>query len=236
MSGNLRGLASLDYIGIIVRRQKIRIHIQEGIYLVSDRKHSLSILLQLPTLIGAALSMVIVTLVAMFFYLLSNRLLAKTLSKDNRRSADYLFRAIGILVSLFLSLTFADVVLELNQIEASVEREAVLLEDIYRDLSQYDSDRARRSKTLLVDYTQAVISHDWPALAGDSLSTEAREIFRKLEFEILHLQYDSEVEGILRSRLLTDVDQISDLRLSRVEQVARLLAAPAALDLHCLTL
>ena len=80
---------------------------------------------------------------------------------------------IGILVSLFLSLTFADVVLELNQIEASVEREAVLIEDMYGDLSRFDSDRARRSKTLLVDYTQAVISHDWTALANDCSTTNS---------------------------------------------------------------
>jgi len=175
-------------------------------------------LLHLPTLVGAALSMAIATLAALVIFLLSHRLFAKSMSKDNRRAADYLFRAIGILVSLFLSLAFADVVLELNQIEASVEREAVLIDDIYHDLSQYDSARARRAKTLLVDYTQAVISHDWPALADDRLSREAREAFRGLEYEVLRLQDDSELEGILRPRILSDVDQISDLRLNRVEQ------------------
>jgi len=37
-------------------------------------------------------------------------------------------------VSLFISLTFADVVLELNQIETAFEREAVMSEDIYQEL------------------------------------------------------------------------------------------------------
>ena len=91
-------------------------------------------LLQLPTLLGAFLLMATATLVSVFLYLLSNRLLGKAISKDSRRAADYLFRAVGILVSLFLSLTFADVVLELNQIESSIEREAVLIEDIHSDL------------------------------------------------------------------------------------------------------
>lgn len=175
-------------------------------------------LLQLPTLLGAFLLMATATLLSVFLYLLSNRLLGNAISKDSRRAADYLFRAVGILVSLFLSLTFADVVLELNQIESSIEREAVLIEDIHSDLGQYDSARAHRARVLLVDYTRAVIEHDWPALANDSLSREAQDLFRELEFEILRLQDDSELESILRARVLSDIDQISDLRLNRVEQ------------------
>ena len=73
-------------------------------------------LLYLPTLAGALLLMVLTTLVGLFCYYLAHRMFARTESKDTRRAAKYLFRAIGILVSLFLSLTFADVVLEMNQI------------------------------------------------------------------------------------------------------------------------
>jgi len=125
---------------------------------------------------------------------------------------------IGILVSLFLSLTFADVVLELNQIEAAIEREAVMIVDIHRDLSRYDSDRARKAQALLVEYTQAVIEHDWPALANDGLSEEARALLWQLEDETLHLETTTSVQQILRSRINADVDQISDLRLTRLEQ------------------
>jgi len=175
-------------------------------------------LLQFSALAGAALLMGLMTLVGLAVYYGSSMMFARSQSKETRRAANYLFRAIGILVSLFLSLTFADVVLELNQIETAIEREAVMIEDIYRDLDRYDSSRAIRARTLLVEYVEAVISHDWPALANDKLSEEARILFSHLEYEVLHLEDETELQGILRSRIISDVDLISDLRLSRLEQ------------------
>jgi hypothetical protein len=175
-------------------------------------------LLYLPVFVGALLMMVITTLAGLVVYVLTYRLLAQSPQKETRRAANYLFRGMGILVSLFLSLTFADVMLELNQIEASIEREAIMIEDIHRDLARYDSDRARRAQVLLEDYLEAVIHKDWPALANDKLSEEARILFSRLEYEVLHLEDDTELQGILRSRIIADVDLVSDLRLSRLEQ------------------
>jgi len=175
-------------------------------------------LLHLPVVPGAILLMGITMATGVTIYVLSSRLFVNSRSKDTRRAADYLFRATGILVSLFLSLTFADVVLELNQIETSIEREAVMIEDIYRDLGRYESNRARKAQILLEDYVNAVIDHDWPALANDSLSQEARDIFDQLEYEVLHLEDETEIQGILRGRIISDVDLVSDLRLSRLEQ------------------
>lgn len=174
-------------------------------------------LLHLPVLLGAAALMALMTLVGLFFYYLSQGLFARSESKEARRAANYLFRGVGILVSLFLSLTFADVVLEMNQIETAIEREALMIEDIYRDLDRYGSGRARRAKDLLVEYVGAVIDHDWPALADDRLSQEARMLFANLEHEVLHLEDDTELQGILRPRIIADVDLISDLRLTRLE-------------------
>jgi len=175
-------------------------------------------LLLLPSVTGAILLMVLTTAVGIPIYVISFRLLARSQPKQVRRATSGLFRVIGILVSLFLSLTFADVMLELNQIEAAVEREAVMIMDIHRDLGRYDSDRARKAQALLVKYTEAVIEYDWPALANDSLSEEARTLLWQLEDEVLHLEAESSMQQILRSRINSDVDQISDLRLTRLEQ------------------
>jgi len=117
-------------------------------------------ILHFPVIAGALLLMVVTTLIGLLIYLFSYHLLAASQPKEVRRATNGLFRVIGILVSLFLSLTFADVMLELNQIEASIEREAVMIEDIYRDLGRYDSSRARKAQVLLVDYVQAVIEYD----------------------------------------------------------------------------
>ena len=162
--------------------------------------------------------MVFTTFVGLATYVLSYRLLAASQTKETRRATSGLFRVIGILVSLFLSLTFADVMLELNQIEASIEREAVMLEDIHRDLRRYDTVGADKAEVLLVEYIQAVIEFDWPALANDKLSEKARETLWFLENETLHLEVNTDIQKILRPRIISDVDMVSDLRLTRLEQ------------------
>jgi hypothetical protein len=175
-------------------------------------------ILHLPVIAGALLLMAITTLIGLLVYYLSFRFLASSQTKEARRATSGLFRVIGVLVSLFLSLTFADVMLELNQIEASVEREAVMLEDIHRDLGRYDTARALKAQTLLVEYIQGVIQYDWPALANDQLSKEVREILLQLEYEVLYLEDETEVQQILRPRIISDVSFVYDLRLTRLEQ------------------
>jgi hypothetical protein len=175
-------------------------------------------ILHFPVIAGALFLMGLTTLTGLLVYVLSYRLLAVGQTKEVRRATSGLFRMIGILVSLFLSLTFADVMLELNQIEASVEREAVMLEDIHRDLGRYGSARALKAQSLLVDYIGAVIEYDWPALANDKLSKEVREILLQLEYEVLYLEDDTEVQQILRPRIISDVGLVYDLRLTRLEQ------------------
>ncbi len=175
-------------------------------------------ILHLNVFAGALLLMVITTLVGLLTYVASYHFLAASQTKEVRRATSGLFRVIGILVSLFLSLTFADVMLELNQIEASIEREAVMVEDIYRDLRRYDTVRARKAQLLLVEYVQSVIEDDWPALANDKLSEDAREILWRLENEVLHLEANTDIQKILRPRITSDMDMVSDLRLTRLEQ------------------
>jgi hypothetical protein len=175
-------------------------------------------ILHLPVIAGGLVLMAITTRVGLLAYYLSFRFLAVSQTKEARRATSGLFRVIGVLVSLFLSLTFADVMLELNQIEASVEREAVMLEDIHRDLGRYNTARALKAQTLLVDYIQGVIQYDWPALADDKLSKEVREILLQLEYEVLYLEDETEVQQILRPRIISDVSLVYELRLTRLEQ------------------
>jgi hypothetical protein len=175
-------------------------------------------ILHLPVIAGGFVLMAITTLIGLLVYYLSFRFLASSQTKEARRATSGLFRVIGVLVSLFLSLTFADVMLELNQIEASVEREAVMLEDIHRDLGRYNTARALKAQTLLVEYIQGVIQYDWPALANDKLSKEVREILLQLEYEVLYLEDETEVQQILRPRIISDVSLVYELRLTRLEQ------------------
>ena len=152
-------------------------------------------------------------------YFVSYKLIAKTLNHEEvKDTASNLFRFAGVLGGLFLSLTFAEVVLDLNAIESAINREAWALADIYHDLQHFGVEEARSIQALLRDYTQAVIEDDWPALKDDRLSERTYGLLQQIEEAVLNLETTNVPQETLRSLMIEDVDLISDYRLSRKQQ------------------
>jgi hypothetical protein len=122
-----------------------------------------------------------------------------------------------MLVSLMLSLAFAEVIVELRAVENAIEREAVAISDTFQDLQRFGTERTRKSRAILIDYTQAVIEDDWPALANDKLGMRAGALKRQLAESVWNLEPATPIEEKLWSQILTDVDTISDFRWIRLD-------------------
>ena len=129
-----------------------------------------------------------------------------------------LFRVVGWLFTLLLSLTFTDVVGELSVTETAIESEATAIANIDHDLRRFGCDQTNRLKPALVAYTQSVVDDDLPALAQGLLSAQTDELLRDLEDAALDLKGTNPAEQTMQSRIMVDVDLISDYRLSRLKQ------------------
>ena len=79
-----------------------------------------------------------------------------------------------------LSLAFSDVIAQMTGIRNAVEREAVAISDAFYDLQQFDIEKTREARKVLIEYTQAIIDDDWPALADDKLGRRAGQLKRRL--------------------------------------------------------
>ena len=179
----------------------------------------IDLLLAMPTILGAVTFMAITTLVGLAVYFLSFRCVAYNRSEDQlkevKEATSNLFRVVGWLISLFLSLTFADVYRELIAIENASEAEAAAIMDTHDNLSRVEATKAR---DLLIEYTRAVINDDWPALANDRLSPRTGELLSALKTEIFELPANNLREETIRARILQDMDVVSDLRLLRQQK------------------
>ena len=100
-------------------------------------------LLSLSTLAGSIISMVLATAAGLLVYGISYKLIAKYQSDDLKDPTSGLFRVIGTLVALMLSLAFAEVVTELRAIENAIERETVAISDTFNDLQRFDIEGTR---------------------------------------------------------------------------------------------
>jgi hypothetical protein len=149
-------------------------------------------------------------------YVISYKLIAKYQSEDLKDPTSSLFRVVGMLLSLMLSLAFGDVIVELVQIRNAVERETSAIADVYRDLELFDIERTRNIRTILIDYTHAVIDDDWPALGEDKLGQRTDKLERQLSEAVIELKPTTPIQEKLWSRIMADIDLMSDFRLNRL--------------------
>jgi hypothetical protein len=177
-------------------------------------------LLSLPTALGCIVFMGLTTAVGFAVYFVTFRLHARRHSDDVMKeicdATGNLFRVVGWLLTLLLSLTFSNGVRQLVVIDNAIEGEAAAISDTHHNLRRFGLEETRKIQTLLADYAQAVIDNEWRTLANDELSERAGASLRQLEDAIYEMKVTNKRQEILQSRVIADLDAISDYRLSRL--------------------
>ena len=120
-------------------------------------------------------------------------------------------------------MSFAGVIGKHGEIETSIDREAVAISDTFHNLRHFDKEATVEIRAMLLDYTQAVIDDDWPALVNDKLSQRTDTLKRQIAERTLSLQPSNPKQEKLWSRILSDISIFSDHRLIRLDKS---LAAP----------
>jgi len=182
-------------------------------------------LLSLPTFSGILISMVLATAVGLMVYGIFYGLIGRHWTDASKGPTEGLFSVVGILVGLMLSLAFTDVVSEMRTIEKAVQREGSAIADLFNGLRQFDDEGTQEIRFELIKYVQAIIEDDWVALAGDQLGQKTGILRKRISRSIVELYPHTEVQKELWSRLLSDLDAVSNYRLIRLDNA---LAKPPA--------
>ena len=173
-------------------------------------------ILSLPFWVGCAFAMVFTAFSGLAVYIVSNKLIEKSKTVGPKMPINNLFRFVGIFVSLLLSLTFSEVITEWKAIKDSIDREAAALADTYGNLKYFDAEGTREIRTLLIEYAQAVIDDDWPAMAKDRLGQQTSTLKKQFTEKIIELRQVTPFQEKLWFDLKTDLDIMSDYRLIRL--------------------
>lgn len=177
----------------------------------------ITFLLSLPTWAGCGVTMVFTTIVGLVVYLVFYKIISKYQREDMQDPTSNLFRVVGMLFSLMLALAFSEVIVELRTIRNAVQRESVAISDTFEVLKLFDIERTREIRTILVEYTQAVIDDDWPALANDKLGQRTGALKRQLTEAVMNLEPATPTQEKLWSFIVADIDALSDHRFIRLD-------------------
>jgi hypothetical protein len=197
----------------VVGRSAFRGHQDERILVYS----MIDFIMSLPALAGAAIVIFISTTLGLLAYLMSHRFMSRYEHDADRDPTGSLFRVLGMLVSLMISLAFAEVVVEMRSVENAIERESIAIVDLFNNLQRFDVEQAHDAQSTLIDYTQAIIDDDWPSLKIDRLGERSAALRRQLDETIWNLSPETPVQEILWSQLLSDLDLLSDYSVVRLD-------------------
>jgi hypothetical protein len=167
-------------------------------------------------LIGCGIVMVFTSVLGLAVYITSYKLIEKSKNVMLIEPINNLFRLVGIILSLMLSLSFSQEINEWKAIKNSIDREAVAISDIYIDLKYFDFEGTAEIRAILLEYAQAVIDDDWPAMANDRLGQRTSALKRQFTEKILELKPMNSIQKDIRSNIIADVDTMSDYRLIRL--------------------
>jgi hypothetical protein len=166
-------------------------------------------------LAGLTITVLALVILGLASYLLGRRLLASRVDDHVRSLANHLHRTVAVLLGLLLSLTFSAVRSENAKIQSSVELETAQIGDLFQDLQRFGGEDAEALEIELFQYVQVLIDDEWPSLAQGMPSRSAWQAFRDLETGIVELTPAGADEVSLKSRMLEDLDEISDHRRVR---------------------
>jgi hypothetical protein len=178
-------------------------------------------LIGLPPVVGGTIFAVAAVVTGLGIYGGARLVVGKRAVLENNNLALQLFRVIGTLLGLLLSLTFADVRIETGAIRNSVEVEAGLLGDTFKNLDVFDSAEAEAISAQLVEYIDAVIEKEWPALQRGEIAEDVAELFRDMEIAVLTLETTTTLQEDLRRLMIDDIDAVSDSRLKRLTKTSK---------------
>ena len=177
----------------------------------------IDVLASMPTWIGIVISILIASLTGLAVYYLSYRLISPHLTENLKDGVSDLFRVLGTLVGLMLSLSFSDVLIEYRAVADAVEREVMTISDLHADLHRFDGPATREARANLVAYTESIIRDEWPSLADDQLSDVAGALKTKLVDSVLELEPANRQQEQVLTRISAGIDVLSDYRLTRLD-------------------
>jgi hypothetical protein len=178
---------------------------------ISTRRLNMEILDNLPWLSVVTVALSVAFLVAAV-YVVSRLIHRKRGSDGTVKPLDSVVENIMIIHGLVLALVFAQEQINVVELRRTTAVEAAAVADIFYDLDRYDPVANLPLRRDLAEYVNVVIHEEWASLAEGQLSQRAWVLWDNVYEGILDLEPANTRQEALRSRMLSDIDTISESR------------------------
>jgi hypothetical protein len=162
------------------------------------------------------LSVLAAVSLALAIYFTARRAFAQRADDDTANLAGSIIFRLAALHSLILALVFAQEQVNYVSLRDTTVHEAAALADLFYDLHRYDPASTAPARASVARYAETVRGSEWRSLAEGRLSSVAWAQWDLVYKFVLDLEPEGLRQTDLRSRMLEDIDAISDFRNERL--------------------
>ena len=159
---------------------------------------------------GLGIFIVTTILFSLIIYLSFNFLIRDSIKKKHETVGRILFRVAASLLSLILSITFANQRVNYFQLKSSLVAEASIMVDLKMDLDLFDTKEALGIQGKILDYVLFISEDGWKSLHEDPFQSRPFEMYREINLDINHLETTTPFQERLKASMLDDIDKVSD--------------------------
>lgn len=155
-------------------------------------------------------------LLALAVYFLMRRLVGDNFENDTETLAGSVIFRVSALHGLILALVFAQELVDYNQLQTNLVREATAIADIYNDIRRYGTEAEAPVQAALSAYVRVVVEQEWALLADQQvLSGQAWQLREQVYNALLDLTPETPRQSTLREHMLHKIQLIAELRQER---------------------
>lgn len=167
-------------------------------------------LIDLSLISGLVIFIITIISFSLIIYLTFHYLIKDILKKSHNNVGRILFRVAASLLSLILSITFANQRVSYFQLKTSMVAEASKMVDIVIDIDLFDTEEGNLIKAKIRNYVLYISEDGWKSLQEDPFNSRPFALFREIYLDINHLEANTPLQERLKGNMLNDIDIISD--------------------------
>ena len=167
-------------------------------------------LIDLSLMRGLVIFIISIILFSLIIYLTFNFLIKDKIKKKHETVGRILFRVAASLLSLILSITFANQRVNYFQLKSSMVAEASVMVDLKMDIDLFDTKEALGIQRKIRDYVLYISEDGWKSVHEDPFKSRPFEIFREINLDINNLETNTPLQERLKESMLDDIDKVSD--------------------------
>lgn len=169
----------------------------------------MNIFLELSIVYGLMLITISVAIPGLVVYLVVRKLLESQLNKQHEKIGRLMFKVTASLLALLISLSYANEKIGYNKVVDSLEAEAAIIATAMLKLNMHRTKLAEKVRRDLAQYVKYTIEDDWRNVVNDPYVSKTWGTIRRINVEIRALSTDTEMQALLKTSLIEDIDLIT---------------------------